>query len=162
MNDARIQIYPARPAANTQFLAALQAAARTERPNLTYRDTFFRVTYELNGRVEKVYAQLTSLTEPLPKCFTDGELDVQGVLVESLAPHAVTAPVGWYIGDNFGFPGVRCCIDPQGAMHTCVSTAYAVGADFASTVEFYQAVIAGDLKPGDESGPWSRAIRAAG
>jgi len=151
-----IEIFTAIAGGSEEFANALNAALGARKPNFTYKTTVFHIGYSRAGRITGVKAVLTDLNDPLPPVF-NREVLLSSVYLRCAFPLRLRAKAGWYAGDNFGFPGAICCIDPKGEQNRGPRF-YATGGDFASVVDLFKRVMAGGLMPGHNGNVWDRKV----
>lgn len=137
------------------FKEAFDAACRAKDTLFTYGDAFFQIAFKPNGRLERVSA-LLELDAPLPKVF-QGELSAGLIVLKAGLPEPLQAKQGWYVGDNFGFPGACCSVLAPSRLPT-EPPIYANGMDLEKVTSLFRRVMTGELEPGYGDDPFSGKV----
>jgi hypothetical protein len=149
---ATVQVYPKYAALSPGFVGALDVAWNAGFERFTYRGAEFTLTRGSGDPLRRdVSLFLPDVNTPLPEVFR-GELPVNFVIVRCEVPEKLLAKPGWYVGDNYGFPGAACDIDPAGRHNAGEPMIYANGSNFDSVVGLFKKVMTGELEPGDDQG----------
>jgi hypothetical protein len=144
---ATVEVFPAYSIASDGFRDALRVALAADEATFTYGNSVFFLGRRYHGkRMARVILQ--DVDRPLPDAFRD-DLTVQWVLVRcDPIPLNLKPKAGLFVGDDYGYPGARCVVDPEGAMNNGVPRIYAAGVFFEQVTSLFKAVMAGDLYPG--------------
>lgn len=141
--ETRTMIFPKYAALTARFEAALAQAMAKKRDTFAFAGTRFQLVYNAQGKLQEVFAVVGGLA-PLPPAFTShGGLIVNWVTLRAVGslPRKLKPQPGRYVGNNFGYPGAICEIDPTGVTNEGIPKVIAHGEDYRLTIGLFKRVM---------------------